>query len=44
MDADKACRIKTRWELQKSATSYIKQILEAISNKTAGVRPAITHL
>ena len=39
MDADEAYREKARRELHKNATSYIEQNLEAISHKTAAVRP-----
>ena len=44
LDADWAYREKGWQELQKDTTSYIKQILEATSNKTAAVRPLTTHL
>ena len=36
--------ILTKRKLHKNATSYIEQILEATSNKTAAVRPPTTHL
>ena len=42
--ADKAYREKPRWELHKNATSYIEQILEATSHKTADVWPPSSHL
>ena len=44
LDADKARREKAWKQLRKDATSYIKQILEASSHKTAVVRLSITHL
>ena len=36
--------VKKNWQLHKDATSYIKQILEATSQKTAAVQPPTTHL
>ena len=39
MDADKAYWEKASWKMRKDATSSIKQILEATSNKIAAVRP-----
>ena len=39
MDADEAYREKARRVLCKKATSYIKHILEATSNKTAALQP-----
>ena len=44
IDADEAYIEKTRLELHKNATSYIEQILEAISHETAAVRPPTSHL
>ena len=44
MDANKTCREKARWELQKNATSYIEQILEALSNEIAVVWPPASYL
>ena len=44
INADKAYREKVRRELHKNATSYIEQILEAISHKTATVHPPAFHL
>ena len=44
MEADKTYREKARQELHKNATSYIEQILEATSQKTAAVRPLTTYL
>ena len=44
MDADKSYTEKAKQELQKNATSYIEQILEVTSHKTAAVRPPISHL
>ena len=44
MDADKAYRDKAWRQLHKDTTSYIKQILEAASHKTAAVVPPTTHL
>ena len=43
MDADKAYGEKARRQLLKNVTSYIEQILEATSHKTAAVRPPTTH-
>ena len=43
-DTDKAYREKTRWELHKNATSYIKQILEPTSHETAAVQPPTSNL
>ena len=43
-DADKAYREKAKQHLHKDATSYIKQILEATSLKTAAVLPPTYHL
>ena len=37
MDADKTHGEKATWKLQKNATSYIEQILEATSHETAAV-------
>ena len=37
MDADKAYSEKAKQELPKNATSYIEQIMEATSHKTATV-------
>ena len=44
MDADKVYRERARQEVQKNAISYIEQILEATSHKTAAVRPPTSHL
>ena len=44
MNADKACREKARLELHKNATSYIEQILEATSHKTAALWTLTSHL
>ena len=44
MDADKGYREKVRWEWYKNAVSYIEQILEVTSHKTAAVRPPTSHL
>ena len=44
MDADKAYREKVRMQLQKNATSYIEQIIEATSHKTAAVRPPTSYI
>ena len=44
VDADKAYRVKARQELHKNATSYIEQIQEATSFKTAAVRLPTSHL
>ena len=41
---DLVYREKAYWELNKDATSYIEQIPEATSYKTAAVRPSISHL
>ena len=35
---------KAKQELHKNTTSHIEQILEAISHKTAAVRPPTSHL
>ena len=43
MGADKAYRKKARWQLHKKARSYIEQILEATSHKTAAVLPPTSH-
>ena len=44
MDADEAHREKALWQLHKNAASYIEQILEATSHKTAAVQPPTSHL
>ena len=44
LDADWTYREKTLQQMHKDATSYIKQILDAISHKTTVVRPPTTHL
>ena len=44
MDADSEYREKAWRELRKNATSYIEQILEATSHKTATVRPLTPYL
>ena len=44
MDADEAYREKTGRDLYKNAPSYIEQILEATSQKTAAVRPPTSNL
>ena len=44
MDADWLYGEKARWQLHKNTTSYIEQILGAISHKAAAVRPPATHL
>ena len=44
LDTDNEYRVKARRQLHKDATSYIKQVLEATSQKTAAVRPPTTHL
>ena len=44
LDADKMYKEKAWWQLHKDATSYVKQILEATSHKTAAVRPSTTYL
>ena len=44
MDTDNAQREKAWWQLHKNAKSYIEQILEAKSHKTAAVRPPTSHL
>ena len=44
MDADETYREKGRQELLKNATSYIEQILEAISHETTAVRAPTTYL
>ena len=44
MDADFAFREKVKPELHKNATSYIEQILETTSHKTAAVRSHTSHL
>ena len=44
MYAELAYREKAWRELHKNATSYIEQILEATSHKTAAVRPPTSHL
>ena len=44
LDADEAYKEKAWQQLHKDAKSYIKQILEATSHKTAAVRPPLTHL
>ena len=44
VDADSMYREKTRRGLYKNATSYIGQVLEATSHKTAAVRPLTSHL
>ena len=38
MDANKLLIEKAWWELHKSATSYIEQIMEATPNEIAAVR------
>ena len=43
MGADWACREKAKREFHKNATSYIEQILEATSEKTAAVQPPTSH-
>ena len=35
---------KARWLLNKNATSYIEQILEATAHETRAVEPYISHL
>ena len=44
MGADKANREKAWPEQHKNATSYIEQILEATSHKTAVVQPPASYL
>ena len=44
MDADKVYWEKARLELHKNATSYIEQIQEATSHKTATVQTPTSHL
>ena len=44
MDVDKVHREKTRWKLHKNAMSYIEQILEATSLKTAIVQLPTSYL
>ena len=44
MDVDKEYREKARRELEKNVTSYVKQILEAASHKTAALWQSISHL
>ena len=44
MDTDKAYKEKARQELHKNAMSYIEQILEATSYKTAAVKPPTSNL
>ena len=43
IDADKVYLEKAREELHKNTTSYIEQILEATSQKTATLRPPSSH-
>ena len=43
MDANKAYREKAWGQLHKNATSYIEQILEATSHKTAAVQSPTSH-
>ena len=44
MDIDKTHREKARWEVQKNATSYIKQTLKTTPYETIAVRPFNSHL
>ena len=44
MDADYAYKEEVRREWHKNATSYIEQMLEATSHKTAAVGPPTFHL
>ena len=44
MDADKAYIEKAWWQLSTNATSYIEQILEKNSHKTAAVMSSTFHL
>ena len=44
LDADKTNREKPWWELQKNATSYFEQILDAILPETTTVRPLTSYL
>ena len=44
MNANKAYREKARREIDKNATSYIEQILEAASHETAAVQPSASYL
>ena len=44
LDADKARKEKAWRQLHKDSTSYIKQILEATSHKTASLLQPTTHL
>ena len=39
VDTNKTLREKARWELDKNATNYFEQILEAIPHETTSVRP-----
>ena len=44
MDGKKTKREKARRELRKTATSYLKQILEATHHETTAVWPLTSHL
>ena len=44
MDADNAYGEKSRRELRKNATNYIKQIQEVTFHETASLRPHTSHL
>ena len=44
IDAELAVIEIARREQQENAASYIEQILEAISYKTAAIRPLTSHL
>ena len=44
MVADETCREEARQELHKNVTSHIEQILEAVYQETAVVRPPTSYL